>query len=189
LTTEEGEIRGLELDHDEPAKVRKFYEQFAGQQVVVGFESSGYASWFEELLESVIEYAMSRCDDTVLLSDLPSTLRESIGETPVTRPLFAIFRVDDIVPMDRMIDMYARFATDLCDGVRVAAAERLKVSRRFITSALSRDAAGITASGLHTFVGKTRKPEVEGEEETPDGPGQQLEMLPLSEAATAQVNS
>src|SRR4029453_16113325 len=53
LTTEEGEIRGLELDHGEPGKVRKFYEQFAGQQVVVGFESSGYAAWFEELLEEL----------------------------------------------------------------------------------------------------------------------------------------
>jgi len=53
LTTEEGEIRGLELDHGEPGKVRKFYEQFAGAQVVVGFESSGYAAWFEELLEEL----------------------------------------------------------------------------------------------------------------------------------------
>ena len=39
LTTEDGEIRGLELDHGEVAAVRGFYEQFAGQQVVVGFES------------------------------------------------------------------------------------------------------------------------------------------------------
>lgn len=53
LTTEEGEIRGLELDHGEPGKVRKFYEQFARAQVVVGFESSGYAGWFEELLEEL----------------------------------------------------------------------------------------------------------------------------------------
>src|SRR5262244_2277514 len=53
LTTEDGEIKGLELDHEEPAKVRKFYEQFGGQQVVVGFESSGYAAWFEELLEEL----------------------------------------------------------------------------------------------------------------------------------------
>src|SRR5215831_2569618 len=53
LRTEDGEIKQLELDHDEPAKVRKFYEQFAGQHVVVGFESSGYAAWFEELLEDL----------------------------------------------------------------------------------------------------------------------------------------
>jgi len=46
LTTEDGEIKREELDHGEPAKVRKFYEQFAGEQVVVGFESSGYAAWF-----------------------------------------------------------------------------------------------------------------------------------------------
>src|SRR5713226_7540724 len=53
LTTEDGEIRRLELDHGQPNEVRSFYQQFAGQQVVVGFESSGYAAWFEEMLEEL----------------------------------------------------------------------------------------------------------------------------------------
>jgi transposase len=53
LTTEEGEIRRLQLDHGKPDEVRRFYEQFGGQQVIVGFESSGYAAWFEELLEEL----------------------------------------------------------------------------------------------------------------------------------------
>jgi len=53
LTTEEGEIRGLQLEHGQPDELRKFYEQFAGQQVIVGFEASGYAAWFEELLEEL----------------------------------------------------------------------------------------------------------------------------------------
>jgi transposase len=53
LTTEDGEVQQLVLLHDDPAKVRAFYEQFAGQRVVVGFESSGYAAWFEELLEEL----------------------------------------------------------------------------------------------------------------------------------------
>ncbi len=53
LTTEEGEIQRLQLDHGQPQEVRSFYQQFAGQQVVVGFESSGYAAWFEELLEEL----------------------------------------------------------------------------------------------------------------------------------------
>ena len=53
LTTETGEIKELVLRHEDPAKVRGFYEQFAGQQVIVGFESSGYAAWFEELLEEL----------------------------------------------------------------------------------------------------------------------------------------
>ena len=44
LTTEAGEIRQLMLLHEDPAKVRGFYEQFAGQRVIVGFESSGYAA-------------------------------------------------------------------------------------------------------------------------------------------------
>src|ERR1700694_2327425 len=53
LTTEDGEIQRLQLDHGQPDKVRSFYQQFAGQQVIVGFESSGYAAWFEELLEEL----------------------------------------------------------------------------------------------------------------------------------------
>jgi transposase len=53
LTIEDGEIQQLVLLHENPAVVRTFYEQFAGQRVVVGFESSGYAAWFEELLEEL----------------------------------------------------------------------------------------------------------------------------------------
>jgi transposase len=53
LTTEDGAIQHLVLPHDNLAAVRVFYEQFAGQQVIVGFESSGYAAWFEELLEEL----------------------------------------------------------------------------------------------------------------------------------------
>jgi transposase len=53
LTTEDGEIRRLQLDHEHPDEVRRFYQQFAGQQVVVGYESSGYAAWFEEMLEEL----------------------------------------------------------------------------------------------------------------------------------------
>src|SRR5437764_15458783 len=54
LTTEDGDIHRVELEH-ETDYVRTFYEQFHGQQVIVGFESSGYAAWFEELLEE-LEY-------------------------------------------------------------------------------------------------------------------------------------
>src|SRR5262245_34554110 len=53
LTTEDGVIQHLVLLHEDVKLVRAFYEQFAGQQVVVGFESSGYAAWFEELLEEL----------------------------------------------------------------------------------------------------------------------------------------
>jgi transposase len=51
LTTEDGEIHQLELHHEKD-DIRAFYAQFQGQ-VVVGFESSGYAAWFEELLEEL----------------------------------------------------------------------------------------------------------------------------------------
>ncbi len=53
LTTEGREIERLQLDHGKPDEVRRFYGQFAGQRVVVGFESSGRAAWFEELLEEL----------------------------------------------------------------------------------------------------------------------------------------
>lgn len=44
LTTEDGEIQHLVLMHEDRGQVRAFYEQFVGQRVVVGFESSGYAA-------------------------------------------------------------------------------------------------------------------------------------------------
>lgn len=53
LTTKDGEVKRLRLDHAEIAEVRRFYEQFAEAQVIVGFEASGYAAWFEELLEEL----------------------------------------------------------------------------------------------------------------------------------------
>ncbi len=53
LTTEDGEIRRTELEHAKPNEVRAFYQQFRAERVIVGFESSGYAAWFEELLEEL----------------------------------------------------------------------------------------------------------------------------------------
>jgi transposase len=53
LTTEDGEIRHLELDHQKD-DIRGFYSRFSvAENVIVGFESSGYAAWFEELLEEL----------------------------------------------------------------------------------------------------------------------------------------
>lgn len=51
LTTEDGEIHELELDHEKD-DIRGFYQQFSGH-VIVGFEASGYAAWFEEMLEEL----------------------------------------------------------------------------------------------------------------------------------------
>src|SRR5260370_9223429 len=53
VTTQDGERQRLQLDHGQSEEVRRFYQQFAGQRVVVGFESSGRAAWFEELLEEL----------------------------------------------------------------------------------------------------------------------------------------
>lgn len=51
LTTEDGAIEQLELSHQQD-DVRGFYQQFTGE-VIVGFETSGYACWFEEMLEEL----------------------------------------------------------------------------------------------------------------------------------------
>lgn len=51
LTTEDGEVHQIELHHEKD-DVRGFYAQFTGE-VIVGFETSGYAYWFEEMLEEL----------------------------------------------------------------------------------------------------------------------------------------
>ena len=51
LKTEDGEIQEIELHHQKD-DVRAFYSQFTGK-VIVGYESSGYAYWFEEMLEEL----------------------------------------------------------------------------------------------------------------------------------------
>jgi len=53
LTTEDGEVQQIELPH-ELDEIRRFYAQLQTRgQVIVGFESSGYAAWFEEMLEAL----------------------------------------------------------------------------------------------------------------------------------------
>jgi len=53
LTTEDGEIQQIELLHEQD-DIRGFYAQLRSQgPVIVGFESSGYAAWFEEMLEEL----------------------------------------------------------------------------------------------------------------------------------------
>jgi transposase len=53
LTTEDGEIQQIELQHEQD-DIRAFYAQLQTRgHVIVGFESSGYAAWFEEMLEEL----------------------------------------------------------------------------------------------------------------------------------------
>ena len=53
LTTEDGEIKQTELQHD-LEEMRGFYAELRKVgHVIVGFESSGYAAWFEEMLEEL----------------------------------------------------------------------------------------------------------------------------------------
>ena len=53
LTTEDGEVQQIELLHEQD-DVRGFYARLQSQgPVIVGFESSGYAAWFEEMLEEL----------------------------------------------------------------------------------------------------------------------------------------
>lgn len=45
----DGEMKIKDLHHYED-DVRAFYEQFKDEQVIVGFETSGYSRWFEQML-------------------------------------------------------------------------------------------------------------------------------------------
>lgn len=47
--TADGEVNVKDLHHYDD-NVRSFYEQFKGEQVIVGYETSGYARWFEQML-------------------------------------------------------------------------------------------------------------------------------------------
>lgn len=49
--TADGEVHQQELLHQKD-DVRAFYQQLPGA-VIVGWEASGYGSWFEEMLESL----------------------------------------------------------------------------------------------------------------------------------------
>src|ERR1700682_3496695 len=57
LTTEDGELKQIELPHEHPEQrvvVRAFFTDLCLLgHVIVGFESSGYAAWFEEMLEAL----------------------------------------------------------------------------------------------------------------------------------------
>src|SRR6266571_3989492 len=53
LTTEDGEVQQTELHHEQD-NIRGFYAKLRSQSpVIVGFETSGYAAWFEEMLEEL----------------------------------------------------------------------------------------------------------------------------------------
>ena len=53
LTTEDGEVQQTELHHEQD-NIRGFYAKLRSQgPVIVGFETSGYAAWFEEMLEDL----------------------------------------------------------------------------------------------------------------------------------------
>lgn len=50
--TDDGEIHERQLGHQSIPEVREFYGRFEGE-VIVGFETSGYSSWFEAMLEEL----------------------------------------------------------------------------------------------------------------------------------------
>jgi transposase len=56
LTTEDGEIHRLRLEHGPDdvghRNIREFYSQFSGE-VIVGIETGGYSQWFEDMLEEL----------------------------------------------------------------------------------------------------------------------------------------
>ncbi len=74
LTTEDGEIQRLQLDHGKPEEVRRFYGQFAGQRVVVGVREQ----WAGGLVRKHRGQACDLCD------------------SPGTRPMLSGVRIAQI---------------------------------------------------------------------------------------------
>jgi DNA-binding NtrC family response regulator len=114
-------------------------------------------------LESVIEYAFSRCNSTVLLSDLPSSLREDLGQRTPGRLFAAIARVEDVIEVNSFIDQYILHVLALYDGNKSRAAAKLGIHRETIGNVEDRAAKGETVKYLHTFIGKSRRKDGEAE--------------------------
>lgn len=92
-------------------------------------------------LESVIDYAVPRCNGTVLLSDLPESLREAIGERArPTSPL--VSRVEDVKPFYQLNHEYALAVLQLCEGNKSQAADLLDCNRKWLIKVEKREAAG-----------------------------------------------
>jgi two-component system response regulator HydG len=120
-------------------------------------------------LESVIEYAIPRCNGTVLLSDLPDFLREAIGQKHTPSRIFSIKKVEELRPLAEIVDLYAVHSLDVCDGNKSLAAEKLGCDRKFFYKAQERIASGETdpLSYFRVGVGRGQKKNGNTQEELP----------------------
>jgi DNA-binding NtrC family response regulator len=91
-------------------------------------------------LESVVDYAVPRCNGTVLLSDLPESLREAVGEPRPTSPL--VSRIADVKPLPQLNHEYALAVLALCDGNKTEAARLLGCNRKWLIKVEKHEAAG-----------------------------------------------
>jgi DNA-binding NtrC family response regulator len=163
--------RLCEREKDVMALARHFGEQAARRLKKVVYFSEGVKealerySWPGNVREliSTIEYAFSRCDSTVLLSDLPLALREEIGKKPFGRLPLAVSRPEDVTRIGVVIDQYALHALDLFDGNKTRAAERLGVNFKFFDAAAERLDKGLIADNLHMMVGKPKRKDGNGD--------------------------
>jgi hypothetical protein len=108
-------------------------------------------------LESVVEYAFSRCNGTVLLSDLPIDVRQAAGEKASVRLPVFVNRTEDIVSLPVLIHYYSLHVLSLCEDNKTVAADKLGCNRKWLLDLLARDARGEMSMHAHELVAKSHK--------------------------------
>jgi two-component system response regulator HydG len=114
-------------------------------------------------LESVIEYAIARCNETMLTSDLPREVREFFGETSGFEPPL-VTRREDVVSLSSFMDRYAADVLRLYSGNKSQAANALDIDRKWFIAFEDRQ-KGNRSNRRVLVVGDSRKSSSNGERE------------------------
>ena len=154
----------VERSRDVMPLAKYFAERVARRLSQVVYFSSGVVSVLEQYswpgnvreLESAIEYAVARCNGTILVSDLPSDLRKFAGEGEERLPAL-ISRIEDAVALPNLIDRYAADVLRLCAGNKTLAAAKLGVDRKWIMRLEERLTTGKRQGRTHSFLGRSER--------------------------------
>lgn len=128
---------------------------YFSEAVVVAFMRYAWPGNVREL-ESVVGYSIARCNGTILLSDLPTSLRESIGESPVPLPM-SVTRLEDVMALPQLIDRYALDVLSLCGGNKTEAAAKLNVDRKWLMALEKRAETGEVSKYSYVLAGKAHR--------------------------------
>jgi DNA-binding NtrC family response regulator len=154
----------VERSRDVMPLAKYFAERVARRLSQVVYFSSGVVSVLEQYswpgnvreLESAIEYAVARCNGTILVSDLPTDLRKFAGEDEERLPAL-ISRIEDAVTLGYLIDRYAADVLRLCAGNKTLAAAKLGVDRKWIMRLEERLTTGKRQGRTHSFLGRSER--------------------------------